>query len=154
MVLQIGGYTASQNNQHALKVDDSSHAVAGCGPDVALREPTGCMFAVSWIRHLAIACGDMFTVHTICPLQLSCPLPRGPQTRQTDLDPHVTPSLSHHLHILSLCWNFGLLLFQQKASSELWEKFLESPFQLFLCVYSYMSSSSVCMSSITDKLAS
>lgn len=31
----------------------------------------------------------MFAVHTICLLQLSCPLPTGPQTRRTDLDPHV-----------------------------------------------------------------
>lgn len=62
----------------------------GCRLSGALWEPTGCMFTVSWIRHLGMACGEMFAVHTICLLQLSCPLPTGPQTRRTDLDPHVT----------------------------------------------------------------
>lgn len=92
----------------------------GCRLDVALWEPTGCMFAVSWIRHLAMACGEMFAVHTICLLQLSCPLPRGPQTRRTDLDPHVTLSLSDQLHIYSFFLRFILLSFQQNASSELY----------------------------------
>lgn len=94
----------------------------GCRLDVALWEPTGCMFAVSWIRHLAMACGEMFAVHTICLLQLSCPLPRGPQTRRTDLDPHVTLSPSDQLHIYSLFFFFSFILlsFQQNASSALY----------------------------------
>lgn len=33
---------------------------------------------------------SLLAVHTICPLQLSCPLPTGPETGRTDLDPCVT----------------------------------------------------------------
>lgn len=108
----LGVFTASLNNSHGRWRRTIPRALLqGCRLDVALWEPTGSVFAVSWIRHLAMACGEMFAVHTICVLQLSCPLPRGPQPRRTDLDPHVTLSHSDQLHIYSFFLVWGLFYY-------------------------------------------
>lgn len=56
-------------------MEDLLQCVLGCGLCSALREPTGCMFSVSWIRHLGMACGEMFVVHCSHSLPATAELP-------------------------------------------------------------------------------